>query len=370
MPQFRARIALPLQLLCFSCLFALGCDSTKTPSDNVGTQSPSKEYAVSVDLDSIKPDALVAIDGSSTLFPVTEAIAEEFQTAMRGTVRVTVGISGTGGGFKKFCRGEIDVADASRPILANEMKLASENGIEFIELPVCFDALTVAVHPENDWVDSITVSELKKIWEPSAQGKITKWNQVRSDWPDKELKLFGAGSDSGTFDYFTEATVGKAKSSRGDYTASEDDNVLVQGIEGDKYALGYLPYAYYEPQKSRMKALGIDAEKGVGPMKPSMTAVLEGKYNPLSRPLFIYVNKKSAERPEVKAFVDFYLAHAKELSEEVHYLPLPDGAYQKGKERFEKRQTGSGFGGVPEVGVSVEEILKREPKSNSPSEAK
>lgn len=339
-----------------------GCGDKKNASQT--EKQAAKMVSLSIDPDEIKEGAIVKVDGSSTVFPATEAVAEEYQKAMGGKVRVTVGISGTGGGFKKFCRGETDISNASRPISEEEIKLAKENGIEYIELPICFDALTVAVHPENDWVDSITVEDLKKMWEPAAQGKVTKWSDVRSDWPEQELALFGAGSDSGTFDYFTEAIVGKAKSSRGDFTASEDDNVLVQGIQGNKYALGYLPYAYYEPQKAKMKALAIDWEKdNEGPVKPSLQAVVEGKYNPLSRPLFIYVNKKSADKPEVKAFVEFYLNNGKELVAEVNYLPLPDKAYEMGKQRFEKRQTGTGFGGEPAIGLPVEEILKRQPRS-------
>lgn len=309
--------------------------------------------------------AIIKIDGSSTVFPVTEAVAEEFQKEKRGAVNVTVGISGTGGGFKKFARGEIDVADASRPILTEEMAQAKANGIEYLELPVAFDALTVVVNPQNNWVDSITVAELKKIWEPEAQGKITHWNQVRPGWPNEEIALFGAGADSGTFDYFTEAIVGKAKSSRGDYTASEDDNVLVQGIEGNKYALGYIPYAYFAPHSSRMKALGIDWEKNKvkGPITPSPENVLAGTYNPLSRPLFIYVSRKSLDKPAVKEFVEFYLKNVGTLAREVKYLPLPDAAYQMATERLRVMQTGTGFSGVPEVGLPVEEILKRPPKS-------
>src|SRR5688572_9062561 len=194
-------------------------------------------------------EAMIKIDGSSTVYPMTEAVAEEYRKEKKGKIKVTVGISGTGGGFKKFVRGETDIQDASRPILKEEMEQARKNGIEYIELPVIFDALTIAVNPKNDWVDHLTVDELKKIWEPGAQGKVTKWNQIRPTWPDQPLALFGAGSDSGTFDYFTEAICGKAKASRGDYTGSEDDNVLVQGIEGNKYALGYIPFAYYAPHK-------------------------------------------------------------------------------------------------------------------------
>lgn len=309
------------------------------------------------------PREVIKVDGSSTVFPTTEAVAEEFQREKRGQVSVTVGISGTGGGFKKFCRGETDISDASRPILQEEMRAAKQNGIEYIELPICFDALTVVVHPDNDWADSITVAELKQIWQPSAQETVKRWNQIRPEWPDEELALFGAGSDSGTFDYFTEAVVGAAKSSRGDYTASEDDNVLVQGVSGNKFALGYLPFAYYSPNADKIKALAIDAEQGEGPVPPSLENVLAGKYNPLSRPLFIYVNRKSADRTAVKEFVEFYLRHAKDLVTEVNYLPLTDSAYEMAVARFGELRTGTGFGGALEVGLPVEDILKREPKS-------
>ncbi|MER3422548.1 MAG: protein sphX [Nitrospiraceae bacterium] len=305
-----------------------------------------------------QPTTHVKIDGSSTVFPITEAIAEEFQKANRGTVRVTVGISGTGGGFKKFCRGETDVQDASRPIASEEMEACKKNGIQYYELPVAFDALTVVVNRQNTWLDSITLAELKKIWEPPAQGKITKWNQIRSTWPDAPLKLFGAGSDSGTFDYFTEAVTGKAKASRGDYTASEDDNVLVQGIATDKYALGYIPFAYYEPNKARLKAVSVDA--GKGPIVPSRETVENGSYQPLSRPLFIYVSKKSADRPEVKKFVEFYLANAAHLAVQVKYVPLPAQAYSLAVEHFNHGKLGTVFQGGSTVGLNIEELLKRE----------
>jgi phosphate transport system substrate-binding protein len=305
---------------------------------------------------------LVQVDGSSTVFPVCEAVAEEFQASQGGKVHVTVGISGTGGGFKKFCRGETDVSNASRPILKDEMELAKKNGVEYIELPICFDALTVVVHKDNDWVDSISVAELKAMWDKDAAEKVTNWNQVNPDWPDAKLSLFGAGSDSGTFDYFTQAVNGKEKQSRGDYTASEDDNTLVQGIIGDKHALGYLPYAYYEPNKDKLKALSISWPENVTPepVAPNMENVLAGTYNPLSRPLFIYVNKKAAARPEVKAFVEFFLENGSQLAKDVGYLPLPEDAYTKALERFHSGVTGTVFGGVPEVGVTVDDLMKRE----------
>jgi phosphate transport system substrate-binding protein len=309
-------------------------------------------------------DKIVRIDGSSTVYPATEAVAEEFQIAQKGKVHVTVGISGTGGGFKKFCRGETDISDASRPILKSEMDICREAGIEYIELPVCFDALTVAVNPQNTWVEHLTVSDLKKIWEPAAQGKLAYWNQVRPEWPNEPLRLFGPGADSGTFDYFTEAIVGKAKASRGDFTGSEDDNVLVRGIAGDKSALGYLPYSYYAAHAKQLKAVPILWEGHTPePVLPSLENVIAGKYNPLSRPLFLYVSKKSVqEKPWVKEFVEFYLENAAKLVAEVKYLPLPEQAYSMGKERFRKLDTGTGFGGEPEVGLPVEQILQRPPR--------
>ena len=307
--------------------------------------------------------AVIKIDGSSTVFPVTEAVAEEFQQQTK--VKVTVGISGTGGGFKKFTRGEIDISDASRPILTEEMAQAKANGVEYIELPIAFDALTVVVNPQNTWVTAMTVADLKKIWEPEAQGKITHWNQVRPEWPNEKIALFGAGADSGTFDYFTEAIVGKPKSSRGDYTASEDDNVLVQGIEGNKFALGYIPFAYFAPHSNRMKAVAIewDKNKVKEAVLPSPENVLAGTYNPLSRPLFIYVNRKSMDKPTVKQFVEFYLKNVPALAKEVKYVALSDAAYQMALERLRNLQTGTAFGGIPEVGLPVEEILKRTPKA-------
>lgn len=302
---------------------------------------------------------LIKIDGSSTVYPITEAVAEEFQASTGGAVRVTVGISGTGGGFKKFCRGDTDVSDASRPILKKEMDACRENNIQYVEIPVAYDALTVVVNPKNSFLSCIPVEDLKKIWAPEAQGAVTKWSQVRPEWPDEPLRLYGPGADSGTFDYFTEAVVGKAKSSRGDYTASEDDNVLVQGVASDEYALGYFGYAYYEPYAgTKLKAVAIDG--GQGCVEPSVEAVNDGTYDPLSRPIFIYVNAVAAERPEVREFVEFYLSHGPALAAEVGYIPLPDQAYSMGKGRFEKRELGSAFGGVPEVGLKVEELLKRE----------
>lgn len=305
---------------------------------------------------------LVKIDGSSTVYPITEAVAEEFQKSVRGKTKVTVGISGTGGGFKKFCRGETDISNASRPILKKEMEDCKKAGVEYIELPVAFDALTVVVNPKNTFVDYLTVAELKKMWEPAAQGKINNWNQIRATFPNMPLKLAGAGADSGTFDYFTEAIVGKAKSSRGDYMATEDDNVTVQFVQRDTGALGYFGLAYYVENADKLKAVPIKADDKSPAVMPSLETVNKGTYQPLSRPLFIYVNRKSADNPEVAAFVEFYMKNGAKLAKEVGYVDLPARAYQMALDNFKRRKVGTAFGGEPEVGVSVEELLAREGK--------
>lgn len=307
-------------------------------------------------------DKLVKIDGSSTVYPITEAVAEDFQKTKKGAVKVTVGISGTGGGFKKFCRGEIDIAEASRPILKKEMEVCKQAGIQYLELPVAYDALTVVVNPQNSFIKSMTVEELKKIWEPAAQGKITRWKQVNPAWPDVPIKLFGAGADSGTFDYFTEAIVGKAKSSRGDFTASEDDNVLVQGVSRDKNALGFFGYSYYIENSKKLKAVAIVPAAGKPGVLPSFETVKNGSYQPLSRPLFIYVSAKSLDKPEVREFVEFYLAQSARLATAVKMVGLPDKVNKQAQANLKAKKTGTGFGGLPEVGVSVEELLKREGK--------
>lgn len=307
--------------------------------------------------------SVVKVDGSSTVAPISETVAEEFQKK-HPNFKVTVGTSGTGAGFKKFIRGDVDICDASRPVKKEELDDLAKAGIEFIELPVAFDALTVVVNKQNTWATTITTEELKKLWEPAAQGTITKWNQIRSDWPDHEIKLFGPGTDSGTFEYFTEAIMGKSKASRGDFTASEDDNVLVKGVEGSKYAMGYFGMAYYEAHKNRLTALKIDYIKDGksltgGAVEPSSANVINATYNPLSRPLFIYVNKKSAQtKPEVKAFVDFYLANAAAMVQEVKYVPFSEGTYAAVHARWKSMTTGSVFEGKHAVGVKLDEVLK------------
>ncbi|MEF8718361.1 MAG: PstS family phosphate ABC transporter substrate-binding protein [Candidatus Accumulibacter necessarius] len=301
---------------------------------------------------------VVKIDGSSTVFPITEAVAEEFQKARKGTVNVTVGISGTGGGFKKFCRGETDLANASRPISKKEMEECAKSGVRYYEMPIAYDALTVMVNPQNTFIKSMTVAELKKVWEPAAQGKINSWKDVNPAWPEQKIKLYGAGSDSGTFDYFTEAIVGKAKSSRGDFTASEDDNVLVQGISGDKGALGYFGFAYYIENQKKLKAVAIDG--GKGPVAPTPENVDNGTYQPLSRPIFIYVSEKSLDKPEIRDFIDFYMKNAPQLVKEVKYIPLPAKAYAGNLEHLAKKKLGTVFGGQNEVGLTIEQLMKRE----------
>ncbi|MET0660643.1 MAG: PstS family phosphate ABC transporter substrate-binding protein [Steroidobacteraceae bacterium] len=329
-------------------VFALLCLALSSACSRGGSDGPRAAVQV------------IKIDGSSTVFPIAEAVSEEFMAA-GPRVRVTVGLSGTGGGFKKLCRGEIDISNASRPILAEEMEKCRVAGVQYIELPVAFDAITVVVNPQNDWVKSLTLADLKKMWEPAAQGVIKRWNQVRPDWPDAPLMLFGPGADSGTFDYFTEAVAGKAKSSRGDYTASEDDNVLVQGVENNKNALGYFGFAYYSAHKDRMRAVAVERPDGKA-VAPTSAMVLNGQYQPLSRPLFIYVNAAAAQRPEVKQFIEFYLSEGGKLAQEVGFVPLPDSATQQARAHFAEGRLGTVFGGVPEVGVTIESLMEREAK--------
>ena len=297
----------------------------------------------------------VAVDGSSTVFPVTEAMAEEFGIKHRN-VMVTVGVSGTGG-FKKFCRNEIDISDASRPIKQNEIEMCAEHGVQYVELPVAFDGLSVMVHPKNDWVDKLTVEELKNIWEPAST--VTNWSDVRSQWPDEKIYLVGADTDSGTFDYFTDAIVGEEGASRPDYVASSDDNYLVQAIMDEKYSLGYFGFAYYSENKDKLKLVPVDSGNGP-PVEPSTQTINNGSYSPLSRPLLIYVNVDSlVEKPQVKEFVNFFLSEEGiPLVEEVGYVPLPETAYSLVRQRLEKKVVGSVFSGGSQPGLTIEQILK------------
>lgn len=302
---------------------------------------------------------VIRIDGSSTVFPITEAVAEEFQTSKKGSVRVTVGISGTGGGFKKFCRGETDVQNASRPISQSEMATCRAVGVKYLELPIAYDAVVVAVSPKNNWLTEVSVADLKKIWEPSAQGKIKTWNQVNPKWPNIPIKLFGAGSDSGTFDFFTEAIVGKAKSSRGDYTASEDDNTLVTGISNDMTALGYLPLAYFDSNKAKLKALALRKDQSAAAVNPSRQSVEAGTYY-LARPIFIYVTEKGIAKAEVREFVEFYLKNAATLVPEVKYVALPGKSYEHSLGTVKNNKFGTIFAGKEPVGMKIEDLMKKE----------
>jgi phosphate transport system substrate-binding protein len=336
-----------------AALAVAGC-SEKRDRGASGQAEPSKAAS------SGGEGAVIRIDGSSTVYPISQAVAEEFQGTHGG--RVTIGVSGTGGGFKKFCRGETDITGASRPIKPTERDACAEAGIEFIELPAAYDGLAVVVHKNNDWVDHMTVAELETMWEPEAVGKgVKRWSQIRTGWPDRQFNLFGAGVDSGTYDYFTAAIVGREHASRGDFTASEDDNVLVQGVATDPVALGFFGFAYYQENADKLKLVAIDDEdpsNGDGPIAPDLDTVANGTYQPLSRPIFIYVNKKTVERPEVEKFVQFFLEEGRSLVKEVGYIPLPDGAYELARRRFEARTVGSLFEGGSKVGVTIEEILR------------
>ncbi|EKQ67869.1 phosphate ABC transporter substrate-binding protein, PhoT family [Leptolyngbyaceae cyanobacterium JSC-12] len=306
------------------------------------------------------PAGKIVADGSSTVYPVTDAVAKAFRATPEGAkAEIEVKFAGTTAGFRRFCAGETDISNASRPILKEEMSTCVRNGVAFIELPVAFDALTIAVNPQNSWAQDITVDELKKVWERSAQGKITNWKQIRPSYPDQPLTLFGAGADSGTFDYFNEAITGSKDNARADYVGSEDDRILVQGINKFPGALGYIPHAYYKQSQGAVKALPVD--NGKGPVPPDDENIKNATYQPLSRPLFIYVNSKSAQdKRELRAFVEFYLKNAPSLVETVGYLPLPEDAYRLAEIQFTRGQIGTAFEGVPEPNVTVTEVLRRQ----------
>lgn len=301
----------------------------------------------------------IKIDGSSTVYPITQKVVKQYQANQKKTRDIEVEFSGTSGGFDKFCRGETDINNASRPIQLDEMKVCNNSEVRYIELPVAFDALTVVVNPQNDWLDSITLEELAKIWSPDAEGKITRWNQVRSGFPDQPLNLYAPGQDSGTFDYFTEAVVGEAGSSRSDLTASEDDDVLVEGVSQDPNALGYFGLAYYDQYANEMKAVVVDSGKGA--VLPTRETVEQAQYQPLSRPLFIYVNAASAQKNQaLRQFIDFYLAQAPELVTEVGYVPLPQEAYHIDKVTFHKGEVGTVFEGHSQFNLTISELLRKQ----------
>jgi phosphate transport system substrate-binding protein len=356
-PNTQIRYSLFLSFLTSLATTLTGCVSDDQSANlPQGQTAPPQEV---VDSASVPPDGTIKVDGSSTVYPISKAVAEAYLKQSGEQVAIDVQFSGTSAGFQKFCAGETDISDASRPILVEEMETCNKAGVRFIELPIAFDALTIAVHPENNWANDITIAELKKIWEPAAQGKIKTWNQVRASYPNQPLNLFGAGKDSGTFDYFNEVLSGNADASRSDYNASEDDNELVSGIEKDKNALGYIPFAYFEAQQDRLKALAVDNGKGAVP--PSRETVEAAKYQPLSRPLFIYVNARSAqEKPEVRSFVEYYLKNATTLVPPVGYIPLPEEGYRLATIQFQKGEVGTVFEGVPQPEVTIAELLRRQ----------
>lgn len=329
------------------------CTTTSNSSDNI--QQPTEAVKVT----NSTTAALIKVDGSSTVYPITQAVVKTYQANPENKSQVQVSISGTSGGFEKFCAGETDISNASRPINQSEMAACKKNNISYMELPIAFDALTIAVNPQNNWAKDITVAELKKIWEPGAERKITKWNQVRSSWPDRPIKLYGAGDKSGTFDYFTEAIVGKAKASRKDYTASEDDEVLVAGINKDPDALGYFGYAYYEENKDKLKVLAVNSGKGA--VLPSPETVEKAKYQPLSRPLFIYVNLWSSKnKTVVYKFADFYIKNAAKTAVSVGYVPLSEEAYKLDYVHLHKGKVGTVFGGKSEFKLTLGELLRKQ----------
>jgi phosphate transport system substrate-binding protein len=306
-------------------------------------------------------NAEIRIDGSSTMYPITSNVAKGFKEANKEPIGITVDISGTAMGFAKFCRGEIDIANASRPIRRKEMKACDKAGVRYIELPVAFDAVTVVINPGNGWSKTMTVDELRKIWEPAAQGRITRWNQVNPAWPAEAFKLYATGPGSGTFDFFTQAIMGKAKSSRGDFTASEEDdvNVVIQGVAGNKYALGFLGFGYYAENKDKIRAVAVDNDTEEAIM-PSVETVEDGTYQPLSRPIFIYVSTKAAEKPEVKEFIEFYVKNASALARGAYYFPLPPRAYRRIMEIFKSRRLGTVFDGFLPESLTIDDLLKRE----------
>lgn len=327
-----------------------------SPEPTIPPFTPTPALALpNTNLSALKGE--IKIDGSSTVFPITEQVAIAFNELAPDVV-IRLGVSGTGGGFTRFCAGETDISNASRPIKQREMETCTANGIQFIELPVAFDGLSVVVHPQNDWAQCLTVAELKRMWEPEAEGTITRWNQIRPEWPDEPLRLYGAGVDSGTYDYFTSATVGQEGISRGDFTASEDDYLLAQDVAADRLGLAFFGYAYYVEYTGQLRAVAID--NGNGCVAPSEATIANGSYQPLSRPIFMYVRVDALERPEVRAFVDVYLRNGELFVTKARYIPLPAKAYELAIRRVERRITGSVFAGGSQVGLSIEQLLQLE----------
>lgn len=347
--QIQTRFRTPFSVIATLLLLAACSAPTQTQS---GSQAQSTTVpAVAASTDAIE------IDGSSTVYPITDAVAKAFRQ-QRSNVQITVAFSGTTGGFKKFCAGQTDINDASRPISTQEIETCRQAGVRFLELPIAFDALTLAVNPQNTWAQNLTTEELKRIWEPAAQGKVTNWNQVRASFPNRPLQLYGAGDQSGTYDYFAEVITG-GSDTRTDYTASEDDNILVRGVSTDPNALGYFGFSYYEGNQNQLRALAID--NGNGAIAPTRETVENAEYQPLSRPLFIYVNAVAAQQnPALRDFVEFYLENGFNTVKSVAYIPLPERAYEIGKVHFYRGEVGTAYDGKPQPNLTIGEVLLKE----------
>ncbi|MEM1251117.1 MAG: PstS family phosphate ABC transporter substrate-binding protein [Cyanobacteria bacterium P01_H01_bin.21] len=329
-----------------------GCS---TPPDSASVEVESADIAATSD--SYMP---VSIDGSSTVYPITLEMAERFkQLKSPDDIEITVNFSGTGGGFDQFCQGATNLSNASRPITQAEMTECKANGVEYIELPVAFDALTVVVNGENTWAQDISLEELRTLWEPGAEGSITRWSQIRPGWPDENIVLYGPGEDSGTFDYFTEVVVGEDGASRNDYVSSEDDEELVQGVQDDPNALGYFGYAYFKEAEDTLAALSVDS--GNGPVAPSGETIRSSEYQPLARPLFIYVSVDALDNnPTVGEFVEFYMANSRTVVDDVGYEPLPNEAYGIAMDHLINRKVGSVFDGKAQPDLTIEALLEKE----------
>ncbi len=307
-----------------------------------------------------KSEKLLLIDGSSTVYPIMEAVSEEF-LKQHPDLSIAIGVSGSGSGLAKLLRSDTDIADASRPVTSAELKTGQQAGLDLIELPIAYDGLSVVVHPSNSWARTLTVAELRRIWQPAAQGKLTRWNQIRPEFPDREIHLYGAGVTSGTYQYFTEAIVGTSRASRGDYTSSEDYNVLVQGISTDPLALGYLGLAYYLENKTKLKPVAIDNQQDSTRKEgilPTYETVRTGVYQPLTRPLFIYMSREQSRRPIVRQFVAFLLSQAPVLVRETGYVPFSPALYQLVRQRFTSEKTGSLFAGKKSSGTRLDQLLR------------
>lgn len=357
-----------LRIICFSLILLLlvACGTGVSPAERLEiTPYPTTEAPLlsptaafrlpDTDLAQLTGD--IKIDGSSTVFPITERVAVAFGD-LAPNVTIRLGVSGTGGGFTRFCAGETDISNASRPIKQKEIDACVASGVNFIELPVAFDGLSVVVHPQNTWADCLTVAELNLMWAPEATNHITRWNQIRAEWPAEPLHLYGAGVDSGTYDYFTSAIVGVEGISRNDYTASEDDYLLAQDVAADRLGLGFFGYAYYAEYADQLCAVAID--NGRGCVAPTVETIVDGSYQPLARPIFIYVRADSLNRPQIEAFIRFYLQNGTTFAEQALYVPLPETVYQLALQRVEQRITGSVFTGGSQVGLSIEQLLQLE----------